>query len=60
MEATYAMHDNSPLKLYDSLVPKIRDHMRAVGINCESCREKAQDKGLMAFPITVEELRLTN
>ena len=40
-EAAYAFHDQSPLKLYDCLIPKIRDHVRNVAIYCEPCRAKA-------------------
>ena len=58
-EAAYAFHDKSPLKLYDCLVPKIRDHIRNVSIYCESCRSKAQKGGIMTFPLNVEQIKET-
>ena len=60
MEAAYSIAENSDLKLYNCLIPKIRDHMKSVGIFCNNCRDKAQKEGVMAFPLNMEELEYKN
>ena len=60
MEAAYALQQNSALKMYDCLVAKIRDHAKESGINCNKCRDKARRAGVVAFPLSIEQLRLQN
>ena len=42
MEAAFSIHENSSLRLYDSLVPTIRDRMIDFGFFCDDCKQEAK------------------
>ena len=58
MEFSYAIHEKSKIKLYDSLVPKIRSHAYEVGIFCQECKEKNRSANIIQLSSNLEELRL--
>ena len=43
MEAAFCMQDEHPLRLYDSLVPKIYDHAYSNGLKCKDCQKIRED-----------------
>ena len=60
MEAAFSIHDNSSLRLYDCLVPTIRDRMIDFGFFCDDCKKKTKQKGIMFSPLNMIEMKQRN
>lgn len=60
VEAAYALHEQSALKLYDCLLPKIRQHAQSIGIYCETCKDKNRDAGIVQMAVSIDQLREMN
>ena len=60
MEAAFSIHENSSLRLYNSLVPIIRDRMIDFGFFCDNCKQEAKQRGIMLSPLNMNEMKQRN
>ncbi len=54
MEASFAMSENSSLKLYNCLMPFVREHEYATWIKCRMCKKKREEEGHRDLMISME------
>ena len=57
-EAAYGIHENSKLRLYDCLVPKIKEYITTFQMVCTKCRERAKEAGVDNLPISQKQLEI--
>ena len=58
MEAAYGIHENTKLKLYDCMVPKVQEYITTFQMVCTKCRERAKDAGVDNLPISQRQLEI--
>ena len=57
MEASFAMSEISALKLYNCLMPMVREHEYATWIKCRMCKKKREQEGHRDLMISMEEMK---
>ena len=50
-EASFAMHHASALRLYNCLVPKVKE----LSLHCNRCQKEREDAGIEDYPVTETE-----
>ena len=59
MEASYALMEETPFKLYDSLFPRQQTYEYERGLQCKWCKEVREKAGHKDPPMTFQKMMIT-
>ena len=59
-EAAYGMMEQTPLKLYDCLMPRTQHYQYKRGLHCNKCKAKREEFKIYDAPMSVDKMAATS